>query len=55
MSTSSAPTTNLDQRGAIQNYDTGLHTVNEEARADPEKEADFGRAYQKLVQKFYQE
>lgn len=38
------------------NYDTGLHTVNEEGiRSDPEREADFGRAYQKLVQKFYKD
>ena len=38
-------------------YETGgLHSVNEEGvqmNHDPEKEADFDKAYNKLVKKFY--
>ena len=33
-----------------------LQTVNEEPmNQDPEREADFGKAYKQLVQKFYKE
>ena len=34
----------------------GMHTIEEENMLpDPEREADFDKAYQKLVQKFYKE
>lgn len=33
-----------------------MHTIQEEMQQpDPEREADFDKAYQKLVQKFYKE
>jgi hypothetical protein len=36
--------------------DVGMHTIQEEGGLpDPEREADFDKAYQKLVQKFYKE
>lgn len=54
MSTQSNPPYNA-QLHKLDN-DTGLQTVDEEGNGhDPEKEADFGRAYQKLVSKFYKE
>ena len=32
-----------------------MHEIKEESERDPEREADFDKAYQKLVKKFYNE